>query len=150
MSRNLWTEDKGQILDGIASIDGGERIQILDSEKVEETITKGGIILVSNCLYCGRQWKILVIWPEVTFMFLGQPVEATVQSRLNGQLGVSYRPPCRCASSKQAPLFLGLVNDIKRWVDHGVQLGYLKPTIYRAAPAVRVGVPGQPQGGGGR
>lgn len=122
----LWSEQKNVVRDGVSAIEGGERVQVDDSEKVEEQIIRRGVLLSSNCLYCGKQWKGLVDWSEIACFYLGQPVPQTKAFRQ----GVAWPSPCRCG--KASPLIIGW-DDVARWVDTGVQTKCLTPNIYAAA-----------------
>lgn len=123
----IWSEDKGLIGDGIQSIEGADRIQT-DGAEVKETILKGGISLVQDCLYCGKQVKLFVPWANVANLHLLRDVESYHRERRGYFAGI----PCRSCNRKTRMMF-DQIADIKRWVDHGVSMGSLKASIYQAS-----------------
>lgn len=124
----IWSEDKGLIGDGIQSIEGGDRIQADDAEAVKEMIVKSGVSLVQNCLYCGKQVKLILPWSDIAMMQLLR--EHPSYRRV--ARGYSSSVPCRSCNRATRMMF-DQVGDIRRWVDHGVSMGALKATIYQAS-----------------
>lgn len=124
----IWSEQGTTpvVRDGVAGAEVGDHVQIEDTEKIQDTCVKSGVILQSNCLYCGRQWKSIMHWPEISFFFLGQPVTGTQPTKQ----GIRWPSPCRCG--RATPVILTW-EDVKRWVDSGVRMGCLKSEIYSAA-----------------
>lgn len=122
----IWTEDKNIVSDGVTAIEGGDYIQVEDASKVNETVVTRGVVLDTNCLYCGRQVKMVVKWKEVAAFVLGEPVEDTVP----GNVGVVAKVACPCG--RHGKMTLDWATDIKRWLDQGVHRGAISPEIYKA------------------
>jgi hypothetical protein len=100
-------------------------------DRVSDIASRSGILMTSNCVHCGRQWKARSPWGEVAMMFCGQvPVKQGEPP--------PWRPtrqgifvPMGCACGKVSPLLLDW-EEIRRWVDIGIRSGALDPAILRA------------------
>ena len=123
----IWSEDKGFVGDGIQSIEGAERIHADDND-VKEIILKGGVSLVQDCLYCGKQVKLFIPWADVANMHLLREVASYRRERR----GYVASIPCKSCNRPTRMMF-DQIADLKRWVDHGVSMGSLKASIYQAS-----------------
>lgn len=120
--RNIWTEDKGQVLDAIASIEGGDKL-IPDEQKVAEVAVKHGVLCTSDCPYCSSQVKHIILWAEFAAFVLGQPLANTRAT--TG--GVDYVAKCGgCHRPTQVRLTWP---EITKYVEDGVRRGALKREI---------------------
>lgn len=124
----IWSEDKGLVVDGIQSIEGGGRIQQDEGEEIKETIVKAGVVLVQNCLYCGKQVKLIVPWADVANLHLQRELPAYRREKR----GYGTAVPCRSCNRATRMMF-DQITDLKRWVDIGVSMGALKSSIYQAS-----------------
>ena len=124
----IWSEDKGLVVDGIQSIEGGGRIQQDEGEEIKETIVKAGVVLVQNCLYCGKQVKLIVPWADVANLHLQRELPAYRREKR----GYGASVPCRSCNRATRMMF-DQITDLKRWVDIGVSMGALKSSIYQAS-----------------
>jgi len=126
--RNIWSEDKGLVQDGIASIEGGDRL-VPDEEKVSEQIVKHGVLCTSNCPYCPGQVKHFIGWGEFAAFVCGQQVQGT---RANTG-GIDY--PVKCSKCGRPTNVRLAWPEVTRYVEDGVRRGALKPdilnTLYR-------------------
>lgn len=124
----IWSEDKGLIGDAIQSIEGSQRIQQDDSDEIKETIVKAGVVLVQNCLYCGKQVKLIVPWADVANLHL----QREHPSYRREKRGYTSSVPCR-SCNRPTRMSFDQISDLRRWVDHGVAMGSLKASIYQAS-----------------
>jgi len=122
--RNIWTEDKGQVLDAVASIEGGDRL-VPDETKVSETAVKQGVLCTSDCPYCSSQIKHIILWGEFAAYALGQPLPDTRAT--TG--GVDYGAKCGGCHRKTTVRLTW--PEVTKYVEDGVRRGALKPEILR-------------------
>jgi hypothetical protein len=114
-----WSEARGQYDDIIHGL-GGEDIDEVDSRAVRR-----GVILLSDCNQCGRQWKGIIPWGEVAMFFMGEPVHGTKATRQ----GIYMMLGCQC--NKSFPMIIDW-DEVRRWVDMGIRSGSINPQILRA------------------
>jgi hypothetical protein len=127
-----WSEGHNRTMDAMHGLGS----DLLD-EAVDETVARRGVLWLTNCTFCGRQWKGIVVWPEVASYYLLESVtspggEPLVQYTKQGVLTLN---PCNgCGKT-----FRVIVDydEIRRWVDSGVRNGYLSPRIHEAAASRR-------------
>ena len=103
---------------------------------VQDQVVKRGVVLLTDCTYCGRQWKGIVPWPEVADYFLA-PRDPKRQQilRQNGieltRQGVLQRLPCNGCQKH----FRTIIDwsEVSRYIDIAVRSGSLPPHILMAA-----------------
>lgn len=124
----IWSEQglHGVVRDAVFGAEVGEHLQTDDTAKIQDTVVKSGVLLQADCLFCGKQWKAVTSWSDVSFFFLGQPVSGVTATKA----GIRWPCPCRCG--RATPVLFSW-EDVKRWVDAGVRTGALKSEIYSAA-----------------
>lgn len=93
-------------------------------DEVHDATIKQGKLLRSNCTHCGRQVKQLVQWSEVAGWFVGQPIPNTKAT----QQGVLMLVGCPCGKLSR---MVTKWNEVKDYVEEGVQCGALPPTIFQ-------------------
>ena len=126
MSKNIFSESRGIIDDAYQNAADVDEAKAGVLEEVQEKIVPGGVLILTDCPYCGLQWKGIIKWPEIMGFFLGQQVPNTSATKR----GVSLLFGCRkCA--KPSPLNMTW-GDVDRYVNHGVKAGFLPPTIFAA------------------
>lgn len=115
---NVWSEGHHRSDDITHSIDGEEHIG--------ETIVKRGVVLVTDCCHCGRQWKGIIPWNEVAMLRLGHPVEDTMRTRQGILLNL------RCNGCQKNGRVIMSWEDLRRYVQAAVRGGMLDPRILNA------------------
>lgn len=116
-----WSEGHGSYEDmtqGVGSFS--------DDDDVSAMIVKRGVIPMSNCDNCGRQWKGLVTWGEIAQFYMQQPVTGTQITRS----GVLTKLKCRGCSKDFVMIMT--YPEINQWVDAGVGNGMLDARIRQA------------------
>jgi len=125
-----WSESRGHTSDMMHGL-GSDT----DSGDVEDLAVRRGIVLLSNCNNCGRQWKGLIPWGEVAMFFLGRPLQNVQATRQGILVGL------KCNGGSCRPFTMTIDwEDVRRWVDVGIRAGSLDPKIKQA---VRQAAPSQ-------
>lgn len=129
MSKHIFSESRGVIDDAFQN---AEEIDAHRGprEDVKDGIAQGGVLLISDCPYCGLQWRGVIKWPEVMNWFLGRAVPGTQAT----QKGIALAFGCR-KCSRTSPLVVSW-DDLDRYVSRGVKMRTLPPDIYAARDAV--------------
>jgi hypothetical protein len=123
---NIFSENRGILDDVYSNAADVEDAKTGVREEVRDSVVAGGVLLTSDCPYCGIQWKGIVKWPEIAAFFCGQQVPNTTAARR----GITMLFGCRkCA--KASPLTMSW-EDLDRYVNAGVKTRALPPTIYEA------------------
>lgn len=143
MSKHIFSEDRGIIDDGFQNAETVESQARGLKEDVRDNVAVGGILLTSDCPYCGLQWRGVIKWPEIANFFLGTAVPGTQAT----QRGISMVFGCR-KCNHTSPLVVSW-DDVDRYVMRGVKMRTLPQTIYDARAQVmaqraatqKVGVP---------
>lgn len=130
MAKNIFSEDRGIVDDAFQNAADVEEAKVGVREDVKETIVMGGVLIMTDCPYCGLQWRGIVKWPEIAGFFLGQVVPNTQST----QKGIGMAFGCRKCNNI-APMTVSW-DDVDRYVARGVKLGALPSTIYRARDEV--------------
>jgi hypothetical protein len=125
-----WTEGHQGTEDamhGLGDAEGG---------KVQDQVVRRGVVILTDCTYCGRQWKGIIPWPEIADYYLA-PRDPQREQRLhqNGiqltRQGVLQRLPCNgCHKSFRQIVDWG---EVSRYIDIAVRSGSLPPQIIQAA-----------------
>ena len=118
---NHWSEGHNRADDSMHGLGG------VDDESVKDLVAKRGIVLLTNCTYCGRQWKGIIPWTEICCYYLGQPVEGTAATRQ----GIVNLMPCTGCGKK----FRTVTDwdEVRKYVDVGIRFGLIDPKIKGAA-----------------
>lgn len=117
---NAWSEFHKSAEDSMQGLGG------VDDETVNDLVTQRGIVLLTNCTTCGRQWKGRIPWTEVCAYYLGQPVEGTAATRS----GIVNLLPCNgCGKNFRTVTDW---DEVRRYVDVGIRFGYIDPKIKQA------------------
>lgn len=104
----------------------------LSGDKVDELAARRGMVLLTDCTFCGRQWKGVVPWPEVADYYLmekvvdasGRPLIAYTKQ------GIMTMLPCNgCHKSFQIIIDY---DEVRQWVETGIRTGCLDPRIKMA------------------
>lgn len=125
-----WTEGHHSTEDamhGLGEAEGGH---------VQDQVVKRGVVLLTDCTYCGRQWKGILPWPEVADYYLApRDPQRQAALRQNGialsRQGVLLKLPCNgCHKS-----FRTIIDwsEVSRYIDIAVRSGSLPPKIIRLA-----------------
>lgn len=115
-----WSEGHSSPEDSVHGLGG------VDELAVHDQAVKRGIVLLTNCTYCGRQWKGIITWPEVCSYYLGERVEGTVPTRQ----GIINLMPCSgCQKNFRTVTDW---DEVRRYVDIGIRNGLINPDIKRA------------------
>lgn len=118
-----WSESRGSADDMTHALDPKDAFDL----DVSDFVVQRGVVLLSNCQSCGRQWKGIIPWTEVAMFYLGHGVPNTRATRQGVWMG------CQCNScSKTTPVLLDW-DEIRRYVDAGVRSGSLDAKIRQAA-----------------
>lgn len=117
---SVWSEQHNDAADSVHAI-GQEH-----EEDVLDRCTKQGQLMLANCQHCGRQWKGIVTWSEISMFFTGDVVQGT----RTGANGVTIG--CGCGCGKMFPMQLDW-DEIRKYVDNGIRIGALRPEIKRVA-----------------
>jgi hypothetical protein len=108
-----WAESKNRYDDLTHAMGGDEATESL----VGETVTKSGVVILSNCGNCGRQWKGRVTWGEIVMFYLGHPVPGTRATR-----GGVYLL-CKCnGCGKDTPVLVDW-DEVRKYIDAGLRCG---------------------------
>lgn len=126
MARNIFSEDRGVVDDAFVNATDVEEARDGIHEDVKESIHPGGVLVMSDCPYCGLQWKGVIKWPEIMGFFLGQQVQNT-QATPKG-VGIAFG--CR-KCNRISPMTIPW-DDVERYVGRGVKMRVLPSDIYRA------------------
>lgn len=127
MGKGIFSEERGSIDDVLKNATDVEEQRIEGiHEAVDEAVHPGGVLMTSDCSYCGIQWKGVVKWPEIAGFFLGHKVPNTNAS----QKGVAMLFGCK-KCSHVSPMTITW-DDVDRYVGRGVKMGALPNDIYRA------------------
>lgn len=125
--RKIWAEDfAGSRLSGEDMLTD---LSIDEMDHVKSTAVKAGMLLMFNCVHCGRQTKEIVKWAEIACWVLGRPI----QSCEGKKDGMHHYWACRCGRQNE---MVHKWAEVKQYVDEGVGSGMLKPEIYKAAGIV--------------
>jgi len=124
-NRGIFSEQKGVLDDAFQNATGVEHATGDLKEGIRENVEMGGVRLMSDCNYCGLQWRGIVKWPEIAGFFTGQQVPGTQAIRP----GVASAFGCRKCNSVNK--FLMPWADINRYVAMGVEMGALPRDIYK-------------------
>lgn len=116
---SAWSEGHNRADDSMQGLGG-------DDESVDDLIVKRGVVLLTNCQHCGRQWKGIITWPEVCSYYIGQPVKGTAAARQ----GIVNVMPCNGCQKR----FRTITDwdEVRRYVDVGIRMGYISPEIKAA------------------
>jgi hypothetical protein len=118
---SAWSEGHQSSEDSMHSLgDTGD-------ERVHDRVVKRGVVLLTDCSHCGRQWKGIIPWPEVAAYYLGQAVPGSVATRQ----GIVNAMPCNGCNKE----FRTVTDwdEVRRYIDVGVRMGLLSPKIKQAA-----------------
>ena len=122
---NSWSEGHGYSEDMTHGLDD------LDPP-VGVHVVKRGVIPLTDCTYCGRQWKGIFPWAEVAQFYVLPPekIQHVIPSTKATRNGVMCALRCNGCSKD----FSMLVDwdDIRKWVDVGIRSGCLDPRIKQA------------------
>lgn len=122
-----WSEQHGSEADSVLGLE-------LDDSAVTATVVKSGVVLTTDCRYCGRQAKGLINWGEIVMYYLGRP---TRDVKLTPQ-GAVVMLPCPCPTGmERRPPILFEWDEIGKWVDLGIRRGVLKPNLKNLTPGMR-------------
>lgn len=117
---NAWSEGHHSAEDSMQGLDGA------DDDTVKDLVAKRGIVLLTNCTYCGRQWKGVILWPEVCAYFLGEQVPGTLATRQ----GIVNAMACNgCGKNFRTVTDW---DEVRRYVDVGIRFGFIDPKIKQA------------------
>jgi len=130
MSKNIFSEDRGIVDDAFQNASDVEEAKTGLRENVREDIVPGGVLVMSDCPYCGLQWRGVIKWPEVAGFFLGQEVQNTQATKK----GVGIVFGCK-KCSRISPMTITW-DDVDRYVARAVKMGVLPQDIYRAREQV--------------
>ena len=129
-----WSEGRGTTDDVMHGL-GGDL-----TEDVSELATKRGIILMTDCPSCGRQYKGIVTWAEVSQWELKRTAIFRGDQRQAVQFNPNEERPTRqgllitvrCNGGDQCrrgfPCMISW-DELRSWVHLGVQTGALTPQI---------------------
>lgn len=127
MAKNIFSEDRGVVDDAFQN--AGDVVDDARTglhEDVKESVHPGGVLMMSDCPYCGLQWKGVIKWPEVMGWFLGHQVPNSVA----GPAGVGILFGCKkCGRTTDMKIPW---DDVERYVGRGVKMKVLPPDIFRA------------------
>lgn len=117
---NHWSEGHQRADDSMHALDS------IDDDAVDDRVVKRGILLLTNCTHCGRQWKGIIPWPEVASYYLGQQVDGTIATRQ----GIVNLMPCNGCQKR----FRTVTDwdEVRRYVDVGIRMGFINPKIKQA------------------
>lgn len=117
-----WSEGHKRADDSTHSLDPKDAIDL----EVSDFVVQRGVVLLTNCQNCGRQWKGVIPWTEVAFFFLGHDVPKTKATRQGVWMG------CDCnGCGKTTPVLLDW-DEIRRYVEAGIRSGSLDGKIRQA------------------
>lgn len=94
---------------------------------VSDLVTKRGIVVLTDCQRCGRQWKGVIAWGEIVQFYIGEAVPNTRATRA----GVLVA--CRCNSCQNDTPMMIDWDEVRRYVDVGVRCNAISPSIHGAA-----------------
>jgi hypothetical protein len=132
MAKNIFSEDRGIVDD--AFMNAGDAVDDARTglhEGVKESVHPGGVLIMSDCPYCGLQWKGVMKWPEVMGWFLGQQVPNSVSAPSGVGIQFGCKKCCR-VTNMTIPW-----DDNERHVTRGVKMGVLPQDIFRAREQIR-------------
>lgn len=113
-----WTEGHSSTEDAMHGLN--------QDGEVQDQVVQRGVVLLTDCTHCGRQWKGIIPWPEVAAYFLGQRVDGTQATKQ----GIVNAMPCNgCGKTFKT---ITDWDEVRRYVDVGVRMGYLNREILRA------------------
>jgi hypothetical protein len=119
---SAWSEGHQSVDDIMHGLRGS------DEDVVMDHVVKRGVVMVTDCTYCGRQWKGVMTWQEICLHYLHKPVEGTAKTR---QGVVSLLP---CNGCQKTFRTITDWDEIRRYVDVGIRYGLVNPRIRQAAP----------------
>lgn len=131
MAKNIFSEDRGIVDDAFQNATDVEEAKTGVREDVKEGMARDGILIMTDCPYCGLQWRGIIKWPETMGFFLGQAVPNTQAT----PSGVALAFGCK-KCSRISPMTLSW-DDVERYVARGVKIGALPQDIYRAREQIR-------------
>lgn len=110
-------------LGGGAGIDGGAHDQAV----------KAGIVLLADCSRCGRQWKGIIKWAEVAMYEMKRHDPSKFDQRVEHptRQGLLIALPCNGSFCNKPFKCMIEWDELRRWIDIGVQSGSLDPRIKR-------------------
>lgn len=125
-----WSEGHNRSADSMHGL-GSD----MSDESVDQMSARRGVVLLTNCQHCGRQWKGVIIWPEVANYYLHTSLQDTGGRDLvkYTKQGALVLMPCN--GCKQSFDVIIDYDELRRWVNTGVRTGCLRPEIYEAARA---------------
>lgn len=129
---NAWSEGHNSAEDSMQGLGGA------DDDSVQDLAVKRGIVLLTNCTNCGRQWKGVIEWPEVAAYYIG-PKHPLWQRLVNEKKilptrqGIVSVMPCNGCNKR----FRTVTDwdEVRRYVDIGIRTGCLDPKIKQARRA---------------
>jgi len=127
--RGIFSESHGKLNDMLQNATGFDHVDDV-KEGTRETVTRSGVMMLSDCNYCGLQWRGVVKWPEIAGFFTGQQVPGTRAT----QEGVASAFGCRKCSNVNK--FILPWEDVDRYVARGVNMGALPKNIYQVREQV--------------
>lgn len=96
------------------------------------TVVKRGVIPLTDCTNCGRQWKGIFQWAEVAQFFVlpYEKWEKALPHARPVRNGALCKVPCNGCGKN----FMMLVDwdEIRKWVDMGIRSRCLDPRIMQA------------------
>lgn len=121
-----WSEQHGSETDSVIGMES-------DDSTASAAVVKRGVVVTTDCRYCGRQAKGIITWGEIVMYYMGRP---TKDSLLTPQ-GVVVLLPCPCPTGMQRrPPMLLEWDEISKWVDLGIRRGVIKPELKNLKPGM--------------
>lgn len=116
-----WSEGHHSTEDSMHGLGG------IDDLKVQDRVVKRGVVLLTDCTFCGRQWKGVIPWTELCAYYMGDPVPGTVATRQ----GIVNAMPCNgCHKTFRTVTDW---DEVRRYIDVGIRMGFINPKIKQAA-----------------
>lgn len=115
-----WSEAHGSADDityGLGDFDGGD---------VSDLAVKRGIILLTDCSKCGRQWKGEIPWGEVAMWWMNK---FDPRSQRPTRQGIMLSLKCNGGTCQKPFPTIVDWDELRKWVDIGVLSGCLDPRI---------------------
>lgn len=130
-----WSEGRGFTEDAMHGLGVATELDV----PVQDLAVKKGVLLLSDCPHCSRQNKSLLDWAEISIWDMkrtqlpkkkdGSPQwvwEPQIERPTRQGLFVALQ----CNGCQKPFPVLCQWDELRRWIDVGVQSGCLKPQIY--------------------
>lgn len=123
---NAWSEGHGYSEDMVHGLGGDV------DPTVGIHVVKRGVIPLTECTNCGRQWKGIFPWAEVAQLYVVPPEK--LQSVIPNVKPVRNGVLCALKCNGCYKDFTMIVDwdEIRKWVDVGIRSGALDPRIKQA------------------